>query len=136
MRKFATAGFVVMTPQRSSIAIVDDDVSFREALAGLIQSVGYRAETFESGPAFLAAALPPSFACLIADIHMPEMTGFELCELLAARGYGLPVIYVTSAGDRRTEARARAMGAVGFLTKPFDDDALIALLRRAVSSAR
>ncbi|MBR0667763.1 response regulator [Roseomonas hellenica] len=121
-------------PDAPVIGIVDDDSSMREALQGLVQSLGCRAVAFASAEHFLAAAEPAALACLILDVRMPGLDGIALQALLRDRGHRLPILFMTSYVDARTRARALEGGAIGFLGKPVDDDALIACLRGALAA--
>lgn len=121
-------------PDAPVIGIVDDDSSMREALQGLVQSLGHRAVAFASAEHFLAAAEPAALACLILDVRMPGISGIELQALLRRRGHRLPILFMTSYVDAQTRARALEGGASGFLGKPVDGDALIACLRSALTA--
>ncbi len=111
------------------IAIVDDDLSVRRSLQRLVQAAGYSVETFASAGEYLAWLPSGRAACLILDVHMNEMTGLELQERLAA-----PVIFITSHDDAWTRARIEKSGAADHLWKPFDDDAVLDAIRRAVGA--
>jgi two-component system, LuxR family, response regulator FixJ len=109
------------------IAIVDDDPSVRRSLQRLVQSAGYTVETFASARGFLEWLPYGQAACLVLDIHMKEMSGFELQERLA-----VPVVFITSHDDGATRARIEKSGAAGHLWKPFDAQAVLSAIRRAV----
>jgi FixJ family two-component response regulator len=116
------------------IAIVDDDASVCRALKRLIRSLGMDAETFGSGEAFLgsAAAQPPAQAdCLILDLQMPGMSGLEVQARLAEGS--LPIIFVTAHDEAGARELALRSGAIAFLRKPFDDEALIIIINEALS---
>jgi FixJ family two-component response regulator len=113
------------------IAVIDDDESFRMALVESLSSLGYGARGFASAEEFIAADGEGSCDCVITDIHMPGMSGFDLKRLLAARGSARPVIMVTAHAEPDLEAKAAASGAVCLLRKPFETDALIDCLERA-----
>jgi FixJ family two-component response regulator len=116
------------------IAIVDDDASVCRALKRLIRSLGMDAETFGSGESFLdsAAAQPPAQAdCLILDLQMPGMSGLEVQARLAESS--LPIIFVTAHDEAGARELALQSGAVAFLRKPFDDEALIKIINEALS---
>jgi FixJ family two-component response regulator len=116
------------------IAIVDDDESIRDAVRSLIRSVGYRAEVFTLADEFLSSGHVDDTACLILDVRMPGMSGLELQRQLALANYRIPVIFITAHADADTQARALAAGAVAFLSKPFDEAALLDAIRSAVGS--
>jgi FixJ family two-component response regulator len=114
------------------IAVIDDDEPFRTALVESLCSLGYRACAFASAEEFLAANGESSCDCVIADIHMPGMSGLDLQRLLRARDWRVPVIMITARGEPGLEAKAAASGAVCLLRKPFGADALIGYLEKAL----
>ena len=116
------------------IAIVEDDDSLRPALVGLVRSLGYAGEGFGSAEAFLDAGAQHRAACLVTDLQLPGKSGLELKEGLAAAGCTLPVIMITARAEAVIEAKALACGALCLLRKPFDADALIAAIERALDS--
>jgi FixJ family two-component response regulator len=118
---------------RSSISIIDDDESMRRAIVALVRSAGYEAQGFASAEDFLGSGIVQDFACIISDIQMPGMSGIELKEHLAASQNPVPVIMITARHDPGLEERAIASGAACFLQKPFDADALIHCLERALT---
>jgi FixJ family two-component response regulator len=126
------SGGVGTIEKAQSVAVVDDDVSARRAIHGVLKSVGFAAETFASGEEFLAADELNRSACLITDVQMPGMSGLELQERLVEKGRSIPVIFVTAYGDDKARSRAMSAGAVAFLEKPFNDDALIAIVKTAI----
>jgi FixJ family two-component response regulator len=107
------------------ISIVDDDEGIRQALKSLIDSVGFRAEVFDSGEKFLNSPYLTQTDCLIADVRMPGMSGLELQDRLSAAGRSIPIVFISAHDD--TEARARGLraGAIDFLQKPFSEDSLL-----------
>ena len=121
-------------PKVPVIAIVDDNESFRRATTSFIRSLGYGAAAFDSAEAFLESDRIHDTDCLITDVQMPGMTGIELQDRLIAQGYRLPVIFITAFPGMKTRAQALAGGAVGFLTKPFNDQRLIACLDEALTA--
>jgi FixJ family two-component response regulator len=116
------------------IAIVDDDDSMRSALQGLLKAVGLPALAFASGEEFLQSGQQRQTACLIADIRMPGMSGLELQAKLNAEHCRIPTIFITAHGDARLRMQALRAGAVEFLAKPFDDEALLESVRGALQS--
>ncbi len=116
------------------IAIVDDDESMRSALQGLLKAVGLPAQAFASGEEFLKSGQQRQTACLIADIRMPGMTGLELQAKLNAEHCRIPTIFITAHGDANLRMQALRAGAVEFLAKPFDDEALLESVRGALQS--
>lgn len=114
------------------IAIVDDDPSVRRALRRLVQSAGYMAQTFASARQFLDWLPRGRAGCLVLDIHLDGMSGFDLQERLVADGAGVPVILITAHDDASTRARIEKSGAAGHLWKPVDDQALLDAIGRAL----
>ena len=107
------------------VAIVDDDDSMRDALTGLLKSVGLSASAFASAEEFLRSGEQHHTACLIADIRMPGISGLELQARLNAEDCRVPTIFITAHGDEAMRMQALRAGAVEFLTKPLDDRALL-----------
>lgn len=108
------------------VSIVDDDESVREAIRGLLRSLGISADVFASAEEFLESDAAKNSACLILDVRMPGMSGLELQARLAAAGYKIPLIFITAhASDREARARALQAGAVDVLYKPFKEEVLL-----------
>lgn len=108
------------------IAVVDDDIAVRESLGSLIRSVGMEVRVFGSAEEFLDAAHPRKADCLILDVRLPGMSGFELQRHLVARKYKVPVIFMTAHGyDERARSEASSDWTVAYLTKPFTEDELL-----------
>jgi len=118
------------------VSIVDDDWSLVEATVSLIQSLGYVAEGFRSAEDFLESRQLLKTDCLILDIRMPSMGGFELQRRLAASNYQIPIIFVTSYDSEDARIQAAQAGAMGFLYKPFSQESLFLALRSALGSQR
>ena len=116
------------------ISIVDDDLSVVEAMVCLIQSVGYKAKGFRSAEDFLKSSQLLNTACLILDVLMPSMGGFELQRRLADGNYRIPIIFITSFDSDDVRIRALQAGAVGFLCKPFSQEALFQAVRSALAN--
>jgi FixJ family two-component response regulator len=114
------------------ISVVDDDDSFRTALIELLRSLGYGARGFPSAEEFIAADGEASSDGIITDIQMPGMSGFDLKRLLTARGSAKPVIMITARLETSLEAKVAASGAVCLLRKPFEMEALLHCLKRAL----
>lgn len=114
------------------IAIVDDDPSVRRSLYRLVESAGYRAHAFASAGAFLDSLSSARPACLVLDVHLDGMNGFDLQARLAEVGTEVPIIFITAHDDAGTRTRIERSGAAGHLWKPFDDAALLDLIHRAV----
>ena len=117
------------------VFVVDDDVSVRESLEGLIRSEGWDVETFASAQAFLTRPrlLVPS--CLVLDVTLPDLSGLDLQKRLADRS-DMPIIFITGYGDVPMTVQAMKAGAVEFLTKPFSDEVLIGAIRQAIERSR
>jgi len=115
-----------------TVFVVDDDQAVRDSLALLVQSVGLEVETFASAKDFLDAYRPDRRGCLITDIRMPGMSGLELQEQLYSDGYHIPVIVLTGFGDVPAAVRALKGGAVDFVEKPFNPQALLDLVQQAI----
>lgn len=121
-----------MTQQRRTIAVVDDDAGVRAALADLLHSAGYRALTFASAEDFLEQGDTQRFDCLIADMHLPGMSGIALLRQLAANGIALPAVMITGREDPAMQEQIRHVGSVPFLRKPFADDELFAAMQQVL----
>lgn len=110
------------------VSVVDDDASFRQALSRLLQSLGYTVAAFDSAEEFLASGRIDETACLISDVHMTNMSGFELQARLSEAGHRKPIIFVAASPGEKAREQAIRSGALAFLGKPFSEDTLIALL--------
>lgn len=115
------------------ISVIDDDASVRAALNNLLKSLGYIVHVFPSAEAFLRSAQLNNSWCVIADVRMPAMSGIELQSRLRAQGSRVPFVFITAVPEERERARALEDGAICFLTKPFDEDTLIACLGKALA---
>lgn len=114
------------------VCVVDDDASLRRALRRLLTSAGFRVETFESPEALLSAHADIDIGCLVLDVNLGAVTGFDLYERLAAAGRSVPVIFITGYDTPSTQARAFAVRALAYLKKPFDEAPLIDAIHRAM----
>jgi len=114
------------------VAVIDDDDSFRVALVDALSSLGYGARGFASAEDFFAGDETEPYECVITDIHMPGMSGFDLRRRLLAHDPGLPVIMTTADAEPGLDARAAAIGAVCLLRKPFEADAMTDWLERVL----
>ena len=114
------------------ISIVDDDVWARSGLADLIVSLGYEVRAFESAEQFIESDSIKDTRCLITDLHMPGISGLDLQSFLRRKGHSTPIIIVTAYPSDKHRQQALAEGAVGFLTKPYDERSLLACLTRAI----
>ncbi|MGZ5939497.1 MAG: response regulator FixJ [Rhizomicrobium sp.] len=116
---------------KAVVVIVDDDAAVRDSMRSLMESAGYLVKDYPSAGAFLKEPVPPG-GCLVTDIRMPEMDGLELQEEIAKRGIDLPVVIMTGHGDVPLAVRAMKAGAMDFVEKPFDDEAMLASVQRAL----
>jgi FixJ family two-component response regulator len=122
-------------PAKTLISIIDDDEDFREALQGLMTSMGFTVEAFSSALDFLERTNIRDTSCLITDVHMPQMTGIELHRRLIDSGYLIPTILITAYPDESVRIRAMADGIIGYLTKPCDADELLRCVSTALERA-
>lgn len=116
----------------STVFVIDDHGGIRKSLRYLMESAGLRVEVYPCAEAFLGAYRPDRPGCLVADVYMPGMTGVELLETLARNGDFRPAILISGRGDVPTAVRAMKSGAVDFLEKPFEDEALLERVRQCV----
>jgi FixJ family two-component response regulator len=121
-----------LVSRQSLISIVDDDQSFRDSMRRLLRSLGYAVATFPSADEFLASPDLAVTACLVADIHMPAMTGVALYERLVGTGHAIPTILVTAYPNDMVRQRMLTLGVECYLRKPLEEAALIGCLRSAV----
>jgi FixJ family two-component response regulator len=120
-----------MSEAEPTVFVVDDEVSVRESLKLLIESVGWQAQTFPSAQAFLARPRVVVPSCVVLDLVLPDFNGCDLQSLLADRT-DMPVIFITGYGDVPTTVRAMKGGAVDFFTKPVNGDALLRAIQNAI----
>ena len=113
--------------------VIDDDASLLRALRRLIAAGGFRVCTFSSAEDFLESAKGAP-ACLVLDVHLGGLSGLDLQEQLLASGRRIPVVFITAHDDAATRERARRAGAIDYLRKPFNDESLLAGIRRALDS--
>jgi two-component system, LuxR family, response regulator FixJ len=120
------------TKPKSLVYLVDDDFSVRDSLSLLIESSGQSVRCFESADAFLDQYDPEQAGCLILDVRMPNMTGLELQEELARRGYAIPIIFISGHAEIPDSSKAFRAGAVDYMEKPFDSQTLLARAQEAI----
>jgi FixJ family two-component response regulator len=123
-----------MSEDYTLISIVDDDALARDGIRELVESLGYKARTFISAEDFLESDAIAETACLITDLQMPGLNGLELQEALRSQGCCVPIILITAFPDDKHRNRALEGGALGFLSKPFDEVSLIQCLAAATRS--
>ena len=121
----------MLPPGSAVIAVLDDEPGFRQALSRLLKAHGLAVQTFGTASEFLAATGGQAFACLLLDLHMPDVTGFDVLSDLKSRGQPVPVIMITGHDQLGSAATARELGAADYLLKPLDESALLTALRHA-----
>ena len=114
------------------VFVVDDDVSVRESLEAMIRFAGLRVETYACAQDFLKRSRDRVPSCLVLDVMLPDLSGLDLQNLIAAERTDTPIIFISGYGDVPTTVRAMKAGAVEFLTKPFDDQVLLDAIRHAI----
>ena len=119
-----------------TVFVVDDDDSVRESLELLIQSSGYRPETFASAQEFLSRPRVPAPSCLVLDVNLPDLNGLELQKRVAADRNHMPIIFITGYGDVPMSVKAMKGGAAEFLTKPFRDEVLLSAIQNAIDRSQ
>jgi FixJ family two-component response regulator len=114
------------------LAVVEDDEDVRVALTRLVSSAGFSVETFASGAAFLRSIEDHEPDCLVLDLHMPEMSGFDVHGLLSVAHASLPVVVITGHDTPESRDRATQLGATAYLCKPFNDESLLTAIGAAI----
>ena len=120
----------------ATVFVVDDDVSVRESLEGLIEVAGWTARTFASAEAFLNAPAASGPSCLVLDVGLPDLNGLDLQALIAGDRIEMPIIFITGYGDIPMTVRAMKAGAMEFLTKPFGEGELLEAISSALDRSR
>jgi FixJ family two-component response regulator len=120
-------------PTRDLVVVIDDDESVRNAVHGVLRSVGVKSRAFASGEEYLRSGQQSETACLITDVQMPGMSGLELLRQLATDDHRIPVIFISAFGTPRIRDQAVRAGAIRFLDKPFDDEALLDTVRAVIA---
>ena len=123
-----------MGKQADLVCIVDDDSSVRRALGRMVRSFGFETQLLASGRECLDGPYIDQASCLIVDITMPEMDGFELHALLAASGRDIPTVFISGQNNQKNMARAQSAGAMAYLDKPCDANALHAAIDKAIAA--
>jgi FixJ family two-component response regulator len=113
---------------RPAIAVIDDDENVRVSLDSLLRSLGYSVHLFDSAEQFLASRSIEAMNCLVSDIQMPGASGLQMYEQLLSAGHSTPVIFITASAHQAPRQAAQKLGACCYLSKPFDDEQLIACL--------
>jgi FixJ family two-component response regulator len=132
----ATPKVLQSTTGEAIIYVVDDDVSIRESLGLLFRSVGLRSEPFASANEFLQSKLAPVPSCLVLDVRLPGLSGFEIHTELSKAGIHIPIIFMTAHGDIPMSVRAMKAGAMDFITKPFRDQDMLEAVTAAINRER
>jgi len=122
--------------EKSLVSVVEDDQFFRASMERLMRSMGYRVESFSSAGDFLTSPRLAETACLVADVHMPTMTGIELYQQLVATKRPIPTILVTAYPNDADRARAMSDGVICYLGKPIDETQLKRCLHLALESGK
>ena len=125
-----------MPPMQSKAYVIDDDESIRKAFERLLRSADLEVETFSSVEEFFSGERQGDNACVIVDMRMPGLTGFDLQRKLAARGKRMPVIVISASDDAQTREQARRLGAAAFFRKPIDDQALLDAIWWVIAGAK
>ena len=118
------------------VAIVDDDLSFREGVSSLIRAAGWKVETFASAEEFLARPRAEAPSCLLLDLQLPDLSGLDLQKRMAEGNLDIPIVFLTGHGDIPASVQAMKAGAVEFLTKPFDKEQLFSAIAEAMARDR
>jgi FixJ family two-component response regulator len=116
--------------------VIDDDPGIRQALGRLFRSVGLHAELFTSAKELMQSDLPPVPSCLVLDVRLPGLSGFDLHAELTKANIHIPIIFVTGHGDIPMSVRAMKAGAIDFLTKPFRDQDMLDAVTAAIARDR
>jgi FixJ family two-component response regulator len=125
-------GLLAMPSSTPTVVVVDDDISVRESLELLIKNEGWEPALFESAQEFLARLPTVAPNCLILDVNLPDLSGLDIQQRISDEKFSTPIIFITGYGDIPTSVRAMKAGAAEFLTKPLDNEILIAAIRNAI----
>jgi len=125
-----------LTPKKGMVYVVDDDEGVRDSLQWLLEGKDYRVRCFDSAETFLSRYDAREVACLIVDIRMGGMTGLELQDRLIERNSPLPIVFITGHGDVPMAVNTMKKGAMDFIQKPFQEEALVNLVERMLTQAR
>jgi two-component system, LuxR family, response regulator FixJ len=126
----------IQSKERCTVLVVDDDSGLLRSLGRLIRSAGFNALTFERPALLLASEVPKTNVCLLLDVHLPEMSGVQLYEMLAVARHDLPVIMMTGRDDAQTRHLLQRVSAVAVLFKPFDESLVLDAIFRALALSR
>ncbi len=123
-----------MVTFRGNIVIVEDDTGLNQAVSRLLQAAGFHVTSFTSAASALGSDASRHADCLVLDVHLPDMTGYELKNRLEEAGWSPPVIVITAHDDARNRRQADAIGATAFLAKPFAGRVLVDEVARAITA--
>lgn len=123
-----------MGPESKWVGVVDDDASVRRSLARLFRGNGIRVETFGSAEEYLEKAVAGAPQCIVLDVHLGRLSGFDLQDRLESDGGAPPIIFITARNEIPAARLARFTGTCAYLRKPFDTDTLVTLVRRHLDS--
>ena len=126
----------MMLADKSTVFVVDDDAGVRASIQGLLKSAGLNSQSFETAEDFLRAKQSDGPSCLILDVSLPGMNGLDFQQQLTKAGLHIPIVFITAHGDIPMTVRAMKSGAMEFLTKPFDDVALLNAIQQALARDR
>lgn len=119
-------------PEQQQIVVVDDDAGMKQAIERLLNAAGFATLTFPSAEALLQSTAAAAAACLVLDVHLPGLSGFELYQRLSQSGAGRPVIFISAYDEPDAQMKAHTAGAIAFIAKPFQGNNLLAAIRRAM----
>jgi FixJ family two-component response regulator len=117
----------------ANVCVVDDDAPLRRAMKRLLKASGYGVETFGSAEEFLAARHVPPPDCLVLDIRLGGINGFQLYDRLRAEGLSIPTVFITGHDDVGLREQARKVGAAGYVRKPFDEQSRVTAIEAALA---
>lgn len=123
----------ILAADEPTVFVIDDDAAVRQSLCWLVESVGWRVRAFGSAQPFLDSYSPDQPGCVITDVRMPGVGGLQLQQQMVERGNAIPLIMMTGYGDVQTAVRAMKAGAIDFLEKPYNDQALLDLVAQAIA---
>ena len=121
-----------MPSRQPLVLVVDDDPDMNQAMGSMLKAAGFETAMFSSAEAVLDNGIPADTACLIVDVHLPNMSGFDLYDRLVAEKSARPVIFITAHDEPAARARSQEAGAVAYLTKPFAGKKLIKIIDRVI----
>jgi FixJ family two-component response regulator len=125
-----------MSEAHPTVVVIDDDPDVRDALQGLLETINLRAVLFATASEFLTSKRPPGPCCIVVDVRLPDLSGFDFQQELARKNIPLPIIFITGHGDIPMSVRAIKAGAVEFLTKPLRDQDLLDAIQGALRRDR